>query len=71
MSEWPPLKSSERRKGNDCRLHQKYNQAIGNILEQLEKLVLDMIVVTLKELNYKNQILKSVPPTSNEDNMPF
>jgi len=49
----------------------EYNQAIGNILEQLEKLVLDMIVVTLKELNYKNQILKSVPPTSNEDNMPF
>ena len=49
----------------------EYNQAIGNILEQLEKLLLDMIVVTLKELNYKNQILKAVPPKSNEDNMPF
>ena len=49
----------------------EYNQAIGNILELLERLVLDMIVVTLKELNYKNQILKSVPPASNEDNMPF
>jgi hypothetical protein len=49
----------------------EYNQAIGNILEQLERLVLDMIVITLKELNYKNQILKSVPPTANEDNMPF
>ena len=49
----------------------EYNQAIGNILEQLERLVLDMIVVTLKELNYKNQILKSVPPAANEDNMPF
>ena len=49
----------------------EYNQAIGNIIEQLEKLVLDMIVVTLKELNYKNQLLKSVPPASNEDNMPF
>jgi len=49
----------------------EYNQAIGNILDQLERLILDMIVVTLKELNYKNQILKSVPPTSTEDNMPF
>jgi hypothetical protein len=49
----------------------EYNQTIGNILEQLEKLVLDMIVITLKELNYKNQILKSVPPKANEDNMPF
>lgn len=49
----------------------EYNQAVGDILEQLERLVLDMIVVTLKELNYKNQILKSVPPPSNEDNTPF
>jgi hypothetical protein len=49
----------------------EYNQAIGNIIEQLERLILDMIVVTLKELNYKNQILKSVPPSSNEDNNPF
>ena len=49
----------------------EYNQAIGNIIEQLERLLLDMIVVTLKELNYKNQLLKSVPPTSNKDNMPF
>ena len=49
----------------------EYNQAIGDILEQLERLVLDMIVVTLKELNYKNQILKAVPSASNEENMPF
>jgi hypothetical protein len=49
----------------------EYNEAIGDILEQLERLILDMIVVTLKELNYKNQLLKSVPPTSKEDNMPF
>jgi hypothetical protein len=49
----------------------EYNQAVGNIIEQLERLILDMIVVTLKELNYKNQILKSVTPASNEDNMPF
>ena len=49
----------------------EYNQAVGDIIEQLERLILDMIVVTLKELNYKNQILKSVPPTSNEDNIPF
>ena len=49
----------------------EYNQAVGDILEQLERLILDMIVVALKELNYKNQILKSVPSTSNEDNMPF
>ena len=49
----------------------EYNQTIGNIIEQLEKLILDMIAVTLKELNYKNQILKSVPPASNEDTMPF
>ena len=49
----------------------EYNQAVGDILEQLERLVLDMIVVTLKELNYKNQILKSGPTTSTEDNMPF
>ena len=51
--------------------NKEYNQAIENILDQLERLLLDMIVVTLKELNYKNQILKSMPPTSNEDNMPF
>jgi len=49
----------------------EYNQVIGNILEQLEGLVLDMIVVTLKELNYKNPILKSLPPAANEDNMLF
>ncbi len=49
----------------------QYNKAVGDILEQLERLILDMIVVTLKELNYKNQILKPVPPASNEDNMPF
>lgn len=49
----------------------EYNQAVGDIIEQLERLILDMIVVTLKELNYKNEIFKSVPTTSTEDNMPF
>ena len=49
----------------------EYNRAVGNIIEQLEKLILDMVIVTLKELNYKNQILKSDPPSSNDDNMPF
>ncbi|MHC4751986.1 MAG: hypothetical protein ACYTFW_19195 [Planctomycetota bacterium] len=49
----------------------EYNRAIGDILEQLERLILDMISVTLKELNYKNQILKSVPSKLNDDDQPF
>ena len=48
-----------------------YDEAITQIVEQLEKLILNRVLSTLKDLNYQYEPLRSVAVKTRDDEPPF
>ena len=48
-----------------------YEEAITQIVDQLEKLILNRVLSSLKDLNYEYEPLRSAPTKTRDDEPPF